>query len=165
MKLWISPHSNPYSGRLWIQNRSTQPRTKNRFRVYLDRHVIVKYVFYPLMVLLSYVPSWNKLLMRIISPLICQASPDYVDRSDRILQTGYLPPHIEAEYSVPINRTEHYCNAVIDMFERNGHKFNICVEVRFVAADDIWLSCSIQSQLNKVDRSIVEQHWIELAHQ
>jgi hypothetical protein len=90
--------------------------------------------------LVSRSASFTRLFMRILSPLICQRTSGYVDRSDRVLRCGYLPIHSEAEYSVPIERAAYYCGALMEMIERQRHKMNMCPEVRFVAKDNIWMS-------------------------
>jgi len=140
VKLWIVPHSNPPRARLWLQNRTTKKRSKNFLRIWLDRHFIVKYFYSPTVRLVSRSASFTRLFMRILSPLICQRTSGYVDRSDRVLRCGYLPIHSEAEYSVPIERAAYYCGALMEMIERQRHKMNMCPEVRFVAKDNIWMS-------------------------
>ena len=82
------------------------------------------------------IPSVNRGMMRAFSPRV------FSDRSDRAFCS---PRHIrftEMEYAVPRAHARQAFAAIQDVIDRLGVRTTIPVEVRFAAADDIWLSHS-----------------------
>jgi len=65
---------------------------------------------------------------------------DYVGRSDRVFVTRRLVHFNEMEYAIPRTEAASAISAVRQLIDRSGLKVNVPIEVRFVAADDLWLS-------------------------
>ena len=65
---------------------------------------------------------------------------DYIDRSYRVFSS---PRHVvfrEMEYAVPRDTVAHVLAEIASWLDRNDERIGFPVEVRFAAADDIWLS-------------------------
>jgi FAD/FMN-containing dehydrogenase len=63
-----------------------------------------------------------------------------VGRSDHILNLAMPPRHQEMEYSIPVEHAAQAMRETRQLIESKGLKVNFIVELRFVAADDSWLS-------------------------
>jgi L-gulonolactone oxidase len=89
------------------------------------------------------VPFINRLWRRLLF-----ASPKRtVDRSDRVMNFDCLFPQHVDEWSVPVEHLGQVMMAIRSMLEKTGHKAHFPVEVRFSAADDIWLSPAYSAEV------------------
>lgn len=67
-----------------------------------------------------------------------------VDVSHRIFNLAMPPVHREAEFGVPMPHAGGVLDRLRQEIDRRGLHVNFIVEVRFVAADELWLSGSYQ---------------------
>jgi L-gulonolactone oxidase len=65
---------------------------------------------------------------------------DYIDRSYRVFASPRRVVFREMEYAVPRDTVAHVLAEINSWLNRNDERIGFPVEVRFAAADDIWLS-------------------------
>jgi L-gulonolactone oxidase len=82
------------------------------------------------------VPGINRTVTRLLSPRI------YSDRSDRVFCSPRRVRFVEMEYALPRARARAGFDAVRSVVQELDVRTSMPVEVRFAAADDIWLSHS-----------------------
>lgn len=116
----------------------TQLQPLGRVRAYLDDELLANAVFGWLNKLTtrrpSLIPRANSIAVNALS------ARDYIDRSYRVF-TSRRGVHFRAmEYAVPRDSVRHLLGELAAYFERSGEHVGFPVEVRFAAADDIWLS-------------------------
>jgi L-gulono-1,4-lactone dehydrogenase len=80
------------------------------------------------------IPRANAIAARALS------ARDYIDRSYRVFASPRRVVFREMEYAVPREAVPHVLAEVERWLERSGELIGFPVEVRFAAADDIWLS-------------------------
>ncbi|MQA24817.1 MAG: FAD-binding protein [Micromonosporaceae bacterium] len=82
------------------------------------------------------IPSINRGITRLLSPRV------FSDRSDRVFCSPRRVHFVELEYAVPRAHARRAFAAIQDVLTRLGVRTTMPVEVRFAAADDVWLSHS-----------------------
>ncbi|THV43493.1 D-arabinono-1,4-lactone oxidase [Glycomyces buryatensis] len=82
----------------------------------------------------GWVPGINRLAGRVWS------AREYTDVSHRVFTSPRRVVFREMEYAVPHESLPQVLRDLRDMVEREGHHVSFPVEVRFAAADDVWLS-------------------------
>ncbi|MEO5610791.1 MAG: D-arabinono-1,4-lactone oxidase [Ornithinibacter sp.] len=80
------------------------------------------------------VPGLNRLTSRALS------SREFADDSWRVFCSARDVRFVESEYAVPRRSVEEVLGALRQWIERTGEPVPFPVEVRFVGADDVWLS-------------------------
>jgi L-gulonolactone oxidase len=80
------------------------------------------------------IPRANAIAARLLSPR------DYIDRSHRVFASVRTVRFREMEYAVPRAAVPQVLAEIERYLERSGEQVGFPVEVRFAAADDIWLS-------------------------
>jgi L-gulonolactone oxidase len=65
---------------------------------------------------------------------------DYIDRAHRVFASVRRVRFREMEYAVPRAAVPHVLAEIERYLDRSGERIGFPVEVRFAAADDIWLS-------------------------
>ena len=63
-----------------------------------------------------------------------------VGRSDAVFNLAMPPVHRELEYGIPLEAAPEALRRLKALIDRRGLRVNFIVEVRFMAADDLWLS-------------------------
>jgi L-gulono-1,4-lactone dehydrogenase len=84
--------------------------------------------------------SWIPPLARLVGAALSRA--EYSDRSDRVFTNPRLVRFAEMEYAIPREAARDAVEGVRRIIDEHGHTVSFPVEVRFVAADDIFLSPS-----------------------
>jgi L-gulono-1,4-lactone dehydrogenase len=81
-----------------------------------------------------------------INRLVTRAASarSYSDRSHRVFASARRNRFVEMEYAVPREAVRDLLRAVMGLFDRLDLPVPIPVEVRFAAADDIWLSTAYE---------------------
>jgi L-gulono-1,4-lactone dehydrogenase len=109
-----------------------------RFRHWFDDDFLSNRVFDRLNRLTTHrpslIPPTNKLAARLLSPR------DYIDRSHHVFASVRTVRFREMEYAVPRAAVPHVLAEIEAYLRRSGEQIGFPVEVRFAAADDIWLS-------------------------
>lgn len=137
-KLWWLPHTDTVH--VCHYDRTDEPVSRGASLQYTVEH-------HPLMTRLlgAVVESGNRMpravpyLNRVIAPLYFRPV-DRVNRSDRIFATVMPPRHLEAEFALPVERTQEAAERMRALIRGHRLRVNFIQELRFVAADDILLS-------------------------
>ncbi len=110
----------------------------SRWREYLDDELLSNVVFERVNRIVAgrpaLAPRVNQLSARALS------AREYVDRSYRVFCTRRDVRFTESEYAVPRAALDDVLRELRGWIERSGEKLPFPVEVRFAAADDVWLS-------------------------
>jgi L-gulonolactone oxidase len=86
------------------------------------------------------IPRLNSISARALSPR------EYVDRSHAVFTSSRQVRFREMEYAVPRDAVPHVLAEIDAWLARNDERIAFPVEVRFAAADDIWLSTAYQRE-------------------
>jgi FAD/FMN-containing dehydrogenase len=120
----------------------TSPQPQGRFRAFFDDEFLANTVLgvawrtgrrFP-----GLVPTINRLASRAQSPRT------YSDRSHRVFASARRVRFVEMEYGVPREAVGEVMGAVMGLYRRFDLRVPVPVEVRFAAADDIWLSTAYE---------------------
>ncbi|XP_035827092.1 L-gulonolactone oxidase isoform X2 [Aplysia californica] len=88
----------------------------------------------------TFVPCLVKSINRLYFRLMCQQPIEKVARSDRVFNFNCLFKQYVTEWAIPKENTGVVLYKLKDWIEQNGFYAHFPVEVRFVRADDIYLS-------------------------
>jgi len=80
------------------------------------------------------VPPFSRLVVRVTG------NRQYTDRSTRVLTQSRTVRFREMEYAVPVENVRPAFEALRALIAQRGWRISFPVEVRFAAADDLWLS-------------------------
>jgi L-gulonolactone oxidase len=116
----------------------TEPRPVGRLRHWVDDDLLANRVFDRINRVTTrrpaLIPRANDLATRLLTPR------DYIDRSYRVFTSVRTVRFREMEYAVPRGAVPHMLAEIESYLARSGQRIGFPVEVRFAAADDIWLS-------------------------
>jgi L-gulonolactone oxidase len=116
----------------------TELRPLGRFRHWLDDDLLANRVFEGVNRITtrrpSVIPRANDLATRLLG------ARDYIDRSDRVFASVRTVRFREMEYAVPRAAVPDVLAEIERYLAGSGEQIGFPVEVRFAAADDIWLS-------------------------
>jgi FAD-linked oxidoreductase len=122
----------------------TEPKPPGRFRAWFDDELLANTVLglmwrtgrrFP-----DVVPALNRLASR------AQSTRTYSDRSHRVFASARRNRFVEMEYAVPRETAGDVLKEVRILTGRLDVRIPIPVELRFAAADDIWLSTAYQRE-------------------
>ncbi|PRQ04366.1 L-gulono-1,4-lactone dehydrogenase [Enhygromyxa salina] len=137
VKLWWLPHTSEVI--VFRCERTSEPGEVSRLLRWVDR-VIVNMLLFGLVLWLGrhwpgLIPAANGLVARTYLKPRCT-----VGRSDQILSLAMPPRHRETEYALPLDRAAEALSRTRALIESSGVRVNFITEVRFVKADDGWMS-------------------------
>jgi L-gulonolactone oxidase len=116
----------------------TELRPLGRIRHYVDDELLSNKVFDGINRVTtrrpSLIPRANRIAARALS------ARDYIDRSYRVFASVRTVRFREMEYAVPRAAVPHVLQEIDAYLRRSGELIGFPVEVRFAAADDLWLS-------------------------
>ena len=122
----------------------TELRPIGRFRHWLDDDFLSNRVFDRVNRLTtrrpSLIPRANAIAARLLSPR------DFIDRSHRVFASVRTVRFREMEYAVPRAAVPQVLAEIEAYLGRSGEHIGFPVEVRFAAADDIWLSTAYERE-------------------
>jgi FAD-linked oxidoreductase len=146
----------PHTRRVLTKRNNRMPsgtglRPLGRLRHYVDDEVLSNKVFEGVQ---RATTSWPALIPRAnaISARMLSAR-EYIDRSYRVFASVRTVRFREMEYAVPRAAVGHVLDEVDAHLRRSGELIGFPVEVRFAAADDIWLSTA-----NERDSAYIAVH-------
>jgi FAD-linked oxidoreductase len=116
------------------------PRPKGRVRGWWEDMLLANHVFGLVVRVGRARPAWIPRLARLVGRAISRT--EYADRSDRVFTSPRLVRFAEMEYAVPRERARDAVRAVRRVIDEHGFTVSFPIEVRFVAADEIFLSPS-----------------------
>jgi L-gulonolactone oxidase len=136
-KFWWWPHTQAV--RAWEYNRTEVPAETGRLLRLAQDYLAFILPAWPGLFLGQAVPSAIPRLVRFHAEHFNRRR-DHVERSDH----GFTYPvpirHFEMEYAVPVEAAQEAVEGVRDLIERERLLVDFVLEVRFAAADDVWLS-------------------------
>lgn len=119
-------------------NRTDEPATgRGAWRTVRDKHLMENVAFGAACRIGRWRPS---LIPRLATAVPGSGRVDYVDRSWKVFASPRWVHFYEMEYAVPRAEVTTVLQQVIDLIDDRGLRVSFPVEVRFTAADDIWLS-------------------------
>ncbi|MCB9793744.1 MAG: FAD-binding protein [Alphaproteobacteria bacterium] len=137
LKIWWIPHQD--LAQVYTADATPAPNTPATLAERIDAAVLNPVLFPMLLGLGSAVPA-------LIPPLNKLIASSYFSPSQRVglpfevLHLAMPPRHLEAEYSVPLERAAEAFRALRAVIERGGHRVNFMQELRPVTADTLPLS-------------------------
>lgn len=137
-KLWWLPHTDTVQ--VFVQDRTVASRTAGaELQHRLENHPLLSGLLAGLLKLGRLRPHTIPRINRLLTPVYFRQQ-ERVERSDRVFGTIMPPRHMEAEYAIPLARTEEALTRVRALIEGERLRVGFIQELRFVAADDILLS-------------------------
>ncbi len=136
-KLWWLPHTSHVQISRWDKTKA--PRTPVSMLQELEGSGVMNSV---MELMLDAGARWPSLIPRVnrfVSRNMFRAI-DRVDDARRVFNVPQVPSHREIEYAIPVDRTAEAMRWVRDFIEAESLRVNFIVEVRFAAADDLWMS-------------------------
>ncbi|GAB2469805.1 D-arabinono-1,4-lactone oxidase [Jatrophihabitans fulvus] len=116
----------------------TELRPVGRARAWLDDELLSNTVFEGLNRITTrrpaLIPPTNRVAARALS------ARDYIDRSYRVFASSRRVRFREMEYALPREAVPAVLAEIDGWLQRHGEQVGFPVEVRFAAADDVWLS-------------------------
>jgi L-gulono-1,4-lactone dehydrogenase len=137
VKLWWVPHCEQVI--VFRCDRTDEPGEPSRLGTWVDAWIVNKLAL-PAMLLAgraipTLIPPCNRLVARTYLD-----ARQRVGRSDRILSLVMPPRHRETEYAVPLAAAAAAMRANRSVIVEAGLRVNFISELRFVRADDAWMS-------------------------
>jgi len=137
-KFWWLPHTDQCL--VFLQDRTDQPGRRRPIRTLVDQY-LAKNLLADWGMSLSgrwpeTVPRFNRTFLLGLAP----QRATHVDRSDRVLSFPVHVRHWESEQAVPLEASAVSVDRLREFLERERIPVNMPVEVRFTAAEDMWLS-------------------------
>ncbi|MGV8873616.1 MAG: D-arabinono-1,4-lactone oxidase [Rhodococcus sp. (in: high G+C Gram-positive bacteria)] len=133
----------PHTDRVLTKRNTRLPgdavlRPLGKVRSYLDDELLSNTVFEGLNRMVTRVPALIPRLNAVSARAL--SAREYTDRSYRVFASSRTVKFVEMEYAVPVDQIGWVLNEVDRWLERSALSIAFPVEVRFAAADDIWLS-------------------------
>jgi L-gulono-1,4-lactone dehydrogenase len=136
-KFWWWPHTK--AARTWEYDRTNEPPHNGRVRRLVTGELLFVYPAWAGLLVASALPSRIPDLAAGFTTLFNRPR-SRVDRSDRAFTFPVPIRHFEMEYAIPRQEAAEAVRELRGLIERERHLVDFVVEVRFSAADDIWLS-------------------------
>lgn len=137
VKLWWMPHTTHVV--VYRASPSAEPSTLSRFGRWVEEAILNRRLFTAALTASKHAPAIIPHVNRAIGAAYFRPQVR-VGPLAEILPVPMPPLHDEIEYAIPIERSADALAFVHQLIEREGLRVNFPVEVRFVAADDAWLS-------------------------
>ncbi len=139
VKFWWLPHTEMVQ--VYTYEKTTRPRQPaSAFEQRLDRFMNDR-VFGAILGIGQKIPSAVPTLNKLVGASYFKAY-ERVDRYDRCLALAMPPAHLENEYGIHVDDTVEVMDRVHSLVEGGGYSVGFINEVRFVRADENWLSGS-----------------------
>jgi FAD-linked oxidoreductase len=116
----------------------TELRPVGRLRRWVDDDFLSNTVFEQINRVTTHRPALIRPVNGIATRML--GARDYIDRSYRVFASERRVRFRETEYAVPRAAVPHVLAEIERYLERSGERIGFPVEVRFAAADDVWLS-------------------------
>lgn len=131
----------PYTDRTLTKanNRvGTDDRPRSRFSAWFNDDLMENTALGAVVRLARAIPAWTPTLMRTSARLV--SARDYTERSDVVFTSPRRVRFVEMEYGLPREALPEAFDALRKIVDTLPDRISFPVEVRFTAADDIWLS-------------------------
>lgn len=137
VKLWWLPHTEGVI--VFRYERTDRPGEVSKLGRWLDQHVINDGVFRLLLALGGRFPGITPTANRAVGRTYFKPR-ESIGRSDLMLSVVMPPRHREVEYALPLEHTGEAMLRTRALIDELGVRVNFLSEVRFVKADDAWMS-------------------------
>ncbi len=139
-RFWWVPHTEYVT--TWTASRTTLPNTdpENPAIAWVRDRLIGFTGLEQLYAAAIGRPGMVKSINRAFQATLLSRVTEVIDRGDRVFTFDCLFKQHVSEWAVPIERTKDFVLGLRDMIEAKGYEAHFPVEVRFVDADDLWLS-------------------------
>lgn len=156
-KLWWLPYTDKVQ--VYLFNKTTRPPTGFDFPGFMDSTGLSGVLFNVLIGLGKVFPKAIPLIHDTVQKIQFQPHRR-VDRSDKIIKVGStIPIHQEMEYAIPIEFAAKAIDATRSLILKSDSKANFPLEVRFVAADDIYMSPAFERDTCFIGPYISSRKW------
>lgn len=137
VKFWWLPHTDRVQ--VFAADRTDRQTTPVKLMHRIDESGLLKPVFAGVLGLGGRYPQMIPALNWLVAGTYF-ADYELVDRSHRVFNLPMPPSHLEAEFAFDRRDAESALEQIRALIEWEQMKVNFITEVRFVAADDIWMS-------------------------
>jgi L-gulonolactone oxidase len=131
----------PYTGKTLTKSNNRVPvddRPRGRWSTWFNDDLLENTALGAVVRLCRAVPAWTPTLLRATASAF--SARNYTERSDLVFTSPRRVRFVEMEYGVPRAALPEAFAALQRIIDRLPTKVSFPVEVRFTAADDIWLS-------------------------
>jgi sugar-1,4-lactone oxidase-like protein len=138
--LWWFPHTDRVQIR--SANRTHEPSTLHRRRLarWLKGVVLGNYVHAMALWLAAFAPSATPTVNRALARTLFGGTHHSTGPSHRIFTSPVLIPQCGLEFGLPVELAATAVRKVRALIDQRGHRVHSPVDIRFSAADDVWLS-------------------------
>jgi FAD/FMN-containing dehydrogenase len=137
VKLWWLPHAQQVLlSRCWPTD---EPPNLSRLAWWLDEQIVNRHIFAGVLRLSARSPARIPLINRVVAAAYFRPRERRGENTD-ILPVPMPPIHDETEYALPREQAGAALSALRGLIEDHSLHINFPAELRFVAADDGWLS-------------------------
>lgn len=137
VKFWWLPHTGRVQ--VYTYDKTTSPRRgRSELQRRMDQFVNDR-LFNMILGVGSRIPAAVPRLNRLVGASYFRPYRR-IDRGDRLLTVSMPPVHLENEYGIPVEKTAEMMDHVRRLIERERLSVGFVNEVRFVRADQNWLS-------------------------
>ena len=137
VKLWWLPHTDV--ALVFRCDRCDGPGRVSPVYRWIDTNIVNQLVFPAILRFGRRVPATIPAANRLVARTYLDRKPA-IDRSDKVLSLAMPPRHRETEYAVALADAGAALRANREQIEASGVRVNFITELRFVRADDAWLS-------------------------
>jgi FAD/FMN-containing dehydrogenase len=137
VKLWWLPHTDGVI--VFRYDRTEQPGEFSKLGRWFDQHVINDGLFRCLLALGARFPGVTPVVNRTVGRTYFKPRTSF-GHSHQLLSVVMPPRHREVEYALPVERTGEAMTRLHALIDELGVRVNLLAEVRFVKADDAWMS-------------------------
>ena len=139
IKFWWLPHTDRVQ--VFTADRTDHSPTPPGLTERLDESGLLTPIFERVLELGAALPQLIPPLNRLVAAVYFNPE-DRVAESHEVFNLPMPPKHREAEYGFPLESAQQALERLRYRIQSEGHRVNFITEVRFVAADDLWLSPS-----------------------
>ena len=137
VKFWWLPHTDVVE--VFVADRTERRATPPDLLQRVDDAGLLRPVFAGVLETGARYPTVIPLLNRLVAATYFNDYERVAD-SHEVFNVAMPPKHLEAEYGFPVEAAEEALERMRRRIRMDRHRVNFITEVRFVAADDIWLS-------------------------
>lgn len=138
VKVWWLPHTGPMH--VFRYAPSSLPAEENHVARFLDEHVVNPYVFPAVLALARALPSTARPIHRAVARGYLDHPRAKVARSDHAFNVAMPPLHDETEWALDFEAARDVVRDLIGEIELHRWSIDFPLEIRFVRADQAWLS-------------------------
>ena len=137
VKIWWLP-TLPFAN-VYRYTRTDGSPTTSSLRRWVDEAIVNRFLFAALLAMSRRWPRLTPAINRAVGATYLRESRR-VGRYDQVLTVAMPPVHRETEYAVALARASEALDRVRALIQHQRLRVNFVMEIRFVKADDAWMS-------------------------